>query len=464
MNLCTYSRSEVYSHQILPECPLALTSAEKQAGCPCHTRIWLHDLRVSECKFPNTWADVRIEDPERLVRSLREGIARKKTVEADKKRRKKAAERQRQQEAETPKAERPKQPELTFEPEPQAETEPMSETATATPNANQEPAPSAGALAKFTPAMMTPSIYDRIADPLDFIFKFGKAMAASCMFGAKNDQQGMVLAMACLTERQSTLVLARRYHIIGGNMSMKSSVMLAEFRQRGGDHNIIERSADRAEIELISGRKKYKFAFTFEQAKVEDYVFAKDGKTFKDNWSTPRRRMQMLWARCVSDSIDAVCPEVKAGYYTPEELGGIEQPEPNGDEATDAIDVPFVFEQPMERKSVATTTATEIEQPDLKAAAENLVAAQGAAPVTREQLVEMKRIKDSLGDGLPEATWRAALKKVGGDATEKASQLSFTNANRVIDWLLKRANAGKAQTSLDQFANNLLKQPQGVGA
>ena len=39
----------------------------------------------------------------------------------------------------------------------------------------------------------------------------------------------------------------------------------------------------------------------------------------KAKYSTPRARMQMLWARCVSDGVRVVAPECVQGIYTPEE-------------------------------------------------------------------------------------------------------------------------------------------------
>ena len=49
----------------------------------------------------------------------------------------------------------------------------------------------------------------------------------------------------------------------------------------------------------------------------------KDGKTYKDNWATPRSRMQMLWARVVSDGVRTMAPEICSGIYTPEETADI---------------------------------------------------------------------------------------------------------------------------------------------
>jgi len=163
--------------------------------------------------------------------------------------------------------------------------------------------------------------YQRIADPIDAVNKLGLAFSQSRMFGCKNDSQGRVLAMACLAERRSPVDLMREYHLIEGNLTMKADVMLSRFHAVGGEHTIVARSPERAAILLKFRRQKQEFEFTWEEAKLEPYVYCKDAKTLKDNWSTPRRRMQMLWARLVSDSVRAFAPQCVAGQYTPEDFG-----------------------------------------------------------------------------------------------------------------------------------------------
>ena len=57
----------------------------------------------------------------------------------------------------------------------------------------------------------------------------------------------------------------------------------------------------------------------------EDYTKGRNGQ-LKDNWSTPRRRMQMMWARAVSDGVRTVCPLATRGHYTPEEAVDFDEP------------------------------------------------------------------------------------------------------------------------------------------
>jgi hypothetical protein len=163
-------------------------------------------------------------------------------------------------------------------------------------------------------------LYSRINDPIAAIKTAGDFFARSGMFGCDRIEQGMVLAMACMAERKSPVEIAATYHLQDGKLSMKAEAMLGRFHAIGGKSRIISRTPEKAEVELTKGDGKATFAFTLDEAKSEEYVYAKDGKTFKKNWSTPRKRMQMLWARVISDGVRAMAPEVLNGSYTPEEI------------------------------------------------------------------------------------------------------------------------------------------------
>lgn len=163
------------------------------------------------------------------------------------------------------------------------------------------------------------TVYSKIQDPLEFIDKFGGAIARSRMFGCHDIDQGKVLAMACLAEGTNPLDISRRYHVIDGNLSMKYDAMLAEFRARGGKYEVITRANDEAEIKVTIDGEEYKESLTWEDAQKEPYVRDKKGE-IKKNWATPRARRQMLWARVVSEAVRVMCPEIVAGVYVPEEL------------------------------------------------------------------------------------------------------------------------------------------------
>jgi len=159
----------------------------------------------------------------------------------------------------------------------------------------------------------------------------GTMFARSGMFDCKTDQQGMILALNCHMSGMTPLQFLEQYHLIKGKPSKRSDAMLAALLELGGSHKLLERTPDRAEIEITFNDATGKFSLSFEDACKEPFVYVKKGsQTLKDNWATPRLRMQMLWARVVSDGCRTMCP-ASARLYTPEEVADMDNeaaPEP----------------------------------------------------------------------------------------------------------------------------------------
>lgn len=207
-------------------------------------------------------------------------------------------------------------------------------------NAPQKHDTTALSLLLGAPSPSALAFYRKIADPMDAVNKLGKVFSTSGMFGCANDDQGRVLAMICLTEGKTPSQILKRHHIIGGKLSDKADAMLAAFRMSGGRHFIKQYTPEVVEIEFSTPDQKFTAKFTLAEALEEDYIYTKEavsGKVakrnadgtlnrwaFKDNWSTPRRRAQMMWARVISDTVRHLMPEVNFGEYTPDELGGTE--------------------------------------------------------------------------------------------------------------------------------------------
>ena len=174
-----------------------------------------------------------------------------------------------------------------------------------------------------SPTGMT--LYQQMGDPVNAVVVIGTAIAKSRLFGCETVEQGQVLALECMVRGMPPLTLAEKYHLIQGKLSMRADAMLAEFNARGGKHKIKERSPERVAITLILDGESQDFSFSWEEALLESFVYSKvkgpDGQLLlKDNYATPRRRMQMLWARVVSDAVRAIMPGVNQGRYTPEDL------------------------------------------------------------------------------------------------------------------------------------------------
>lgn len=180
------------------------------------------------------------------------------------------------------------------------------------------------------------TIYERIADPVQAVKFFGQAISKSGMFGVTGDKQGEVLAWECLVRRQAPLTLAETYHVIHGRLSMKADKMLANFNDAGGKHKIIDRNPDLAAVQLTMDGDTRTFSMSWVDAQSEPFIY--NGKEsdvvklllgndsdraklkIKDKYSTPRARMQMLWARVISDGVRAIFPSANSGRYTPEEI------------------------------------------------------------------------------------------------------------------------------------------------
>lgn len=154
----------------------------------------------------------------------------------------------------------------------------------------------------------------------------GALIAQSGMLGARNPAEGFLIAATCLQEGMSFLKFGETYNIIGGRISIKAEAMLSRLLELGGEYKVLARDPEKASVSLKYKSAEYTSTLTWADAQQESYVRGRDGKSLKDNWSTPRRRMQMLWARAVSDGVRTVCPLATRGTYTPEEVMDFDDP------------------------------------------------------------------------------------------------------------------------------------------
>jgi len=169
---------------------------------------------------------------------------------------------------------------------------------------------------------------------------FGNYIFQSNMFGARNPAEGFVIGITCQQEGMTLLQFKERYHVMMGQVTIKSEAMLANLLKLGGEYEIQARTPDRVAIKLTYKKASFLSEIKWEDIKDEAYTRAnKDAngrnyadnvpieqRRYKDNWSTPRRRMQMMWARAVSDGVRAVCPLATRGHYTPEEAQDFDEP------------------------------------------------------------------------------------------------------------------------------------------
>lgn len=228
------------------------------------------------------------------------------------------------------------------------------------------------------------TVYERMSDPLAAIKTLGLSIAKSGMYGVSTVEAGEVLAMECLHQNTPPLSILRRFNIMFGRLSMKAEAMLAGFEQEGGKYKVVSRTPDLAAVEMTINGQTTLQSLSWDDAQGEPFVY--EGKesevvkqlasgnkpALKPKYATPRSRMQMLWARLVSDSVRFLCPRVVTGVYTPEEIEDWSESEEvsgcakkNGHTKTvaaspsvvdqaeaaakqAAIDVPFETKQPVE--------------------------------------------------------------------------------------------------------------------
>lgn len=159
------------------------------------------------------------------------------------------------------------------------------------------------------------SVYGRIKDPMEFINGMGKVFSMAGACGVKTENEGKVLALACMCKGVDPFELQQDYHIIDGKLSMRADTMLAKFRERGGKHRWIKDGTDGIAAELeLKDRDGNVVVSKFDITKAKDAGYVKAGS----QWI--KRPDQMLRARCTSDGIRMIAPEVNSGRYTPEEL------------------------------------------------------------------------------------------------------------------------------------------------
>lgn len=145
------------------------------------------------------------------------------------------------------------------------------------------------------------------------ISKLGMAIARSGMFGCERDEQGIVFALQCIVEKKPPLEMAKTYHVIGGKLSKRADAMLADFRTAGGKWKWADLKDEKRQSAKIEWEgEAYDVEYTIKQAEAAGLV--KEGSAWK---KTPAA---MLRARCVSETLRAIAPELVMGVYVPEEL------------------------------------------------------------------------------------------------------------------------------------------------
>lgn len=150
------------------------------------------------------------------------------------------------------------------------------------------------------------------------LMEAGQLVAASEMFGKINPASGYMIASICDQKGISYLEFSETYNWMHGAPTMKADAMLAKFCEMGGRYKMIDRTPEKASIEVEYDGQKHTFSITWDEVKDEPFT-QKYGGGVKSNYATPRKRMQSLSSRAVSDAVHTICPQACKGIYTTEE-------------------------------------------------------------------------------------------------------------------------------------------------
>lgn len=196
------------------------------------------------------------------------------------------------------------------------------------------------------------TMYDRISDPISFMTQVGEVFFRTAVAGVKSQQEGQLLALVCLMENKSPFEINREFHLMDGKLAMRADAMLARFRMLGGKHMWLKDGSDgiEAELQLMLDGTATVVRFSMAEAKAAGYV--RKGSNWEKNPGN------MLRARCSSNGVRMVAPEVISGYYTPEEMEdetGTPSPAPAKASKPKTEPAPAAV-----TTTVATTTATPV--------------------------------------------------------------------------------------------------------
>ena len=162
--------------------------------------------------------------------------------------------------------------------------------------------------------------YEKLND-LSSIQALGQAIAESGMFGCNKPEQGVIIALQCVAENKPPLEMAKNYHIIKGKLTKRADSMLADFRKSGGKWVWLDLKNPTIQKALITFEDYDKLEVEYS---VDD---AKSAGVYNSSKDSPWQKTPaaMLRARCVSETLRAIAPEIVTGVYTPEEAAQFDE-------------------------------------------------------------------------------------------------------------------------------------------
>lgn len=298
-------------------------------------------------------------------------------------------------------------------------------------------------------------IYKQFQNPLEAIARLGTMFAKSGMAGCEREEQGQVLAWACLAEGMSPFEVMRTYHLLpGGRLTKKGMSIYAEFLAIGGKLKWIQtgeekpaKEDDRAAIaEITFGGQTVRFSYSIADAKLEG-LFDKKGSRYK---TAPG---EMLRSKVQTKGIPLLAPGLVAG-------GDDETAQLPERELTlaPAIETAVTVEsvktaEPVKEKAAMSAKVAEIISDD-----EKELAKAGLAPVqkvepekveTKTEPVKLEKfVATDFGGKLTNDTLMELQKRIGADNEVKALEF-ISGKGWIKDGDLRTLPLKRAQMILD---------------
>jgi hypothetical protein len=286
------------------------------------------------------------------------------------------------------------------------------------------------------------ALYQKFNDPLAAVKALGLMFSRSGMFGCERPEQGEVLALICLSEGKSPVAITTNYDIVEGKLRKKALAALADFRSAGGKHRWLK-SGDEpaakdedhyAELELTD-KEGIKIVYRYSMADARAEGLVRD----KSRWM--KRPGNMLRARCISNGLGMLCPEIFAG----EDDSPEESSEP----------------KPLLRETAPVVTTEPTKQPEVKKP-ESSAPIDVPAEVVPQPQPEAKKFTESdisIDDNTGRLTVNslAALEWAIGEANMPKAIAWFKNSNWITEGLstLSEDRAKRIMAKTGNFLNTI---------
>jgi hypothetical protein len=155
-------------------------------------------------------------------------------------------------------------------------------------------------------------------DDINVMGTMAKIYCAAGTLGTKIPEEIMSLMLVAQAEGRPVAIVARDYHIVKGRPTLKSEAMQSRFTAMGGVIEFLD--ASDAICRATFTRGKTSVTIDWDIARAQRAGLA----TTNANWQKYPRAM--LKARCVSEGVRMVAPEVLSGLYCPEEVQEFDEP------------------------------------------------------------------------------------------------------------------------------------------